>query len=130
MENETIEIIPVVAFGADRNIAASMDPLFVDTPFRLTAVPDLLQEPESVRYTPQNLMTVLFNLHPRPRVFITGPALSQSMTAEAIDVWDAYVRVSKEEDTFVINLRDDPPSDGDWKTHIRSKLSKKYQIAN
>ncbi|KAL9606516.1 MAG: hypothetical protein Q9179_000302 [Wetmoreana sp. 5 TL-2023] len=127
MESPLVKVVPIVAFGADRKIAASMDPLFVDTPFRLTAVPDLLQEPESVRYTPQNLMTVLFNLHPRPRVFITGPALSQSMTAEAIGVWEAYVMVSKEEDTF---LRDEPPSNGDWKSHIKSELSKRYQLAD
>ena len=97
-------IIPIVALGVYRNVAATLDPLFADTPFRMTAILDLKQDPKSVRYSPQNLMTVLFNLHPRPRVFITGAAISQAMTAESINIWDTYVRESKEKDTLVINV--------------------------
>lgn len=119
-------MIPIVALGVYRNVAATLDPLFSDTPFRMTAILDLNQEPESVRYSPQNLMTVLFNLHPRPKVFITGAAISPHMTAESINVWDSYVRESKEKDTFMINLCDEPPPDGDWMTHIMLSLVERY----
>ena len=97
-------IIPIVALGVYRDVAAMMDPLFVSTPFRMTAILDLKQEPPSVRYSAQNLWTVLFNLHPRPKVFITGAAISHEMTAESITVWDSYVRESKVKNDFVINV--------------------------
>ena len=97
-------MIPIVALGVYRDVAASMDPLFASTPFRMTAILDLKQEPTSVRYSPQNLRTVLFNLHPRPKVFITGAAISRAMTLESIAVWDGCVRQSKEGDTLVINV--------------------------
>ena len=70
----------------------------------MTAILDLKQDPPSVRYSAQNLWTVLFNLHPRPKVFITGAAISHAMTAESITVWDSYVRESKVKDAFVINV--------------------------
>ena len=37
-------------------------------------------------------------------MFITGAAISQSMTAESIAVWESYVRESKVEETLVINV--------------------------
>ena len=81
-----------------------MDPLFVSTPYRMAAILDLMQDPPSVRYSAQNLYTVLFSVHPRPKVFITGAAISRAMTAESITVWDGYVRESKVKDTLVINV--------------------------
>lgn len=104
MSPPSTTMIPIVALGVYRDVAAKMDPLFTDTPFRMTAILDLKQDPLSVRYSPQNLLTVLYNLHPRPKVFITGAAISQSMTAESIAVWESYVRESKVKETFVINV--------------------------
>lgn len=98
------QMYPIVALGVYRHVAATMDPLFVRTPFRMTAIMDLMQEPKSVRYNPQNMAVVLFNLHPRPKIFITGAAISQKMTHESIAVWNTYVQESKEKDTFVINV--------------------------
>lgn len=134
---------PIVALGVYRHVAASMDPLFVGTPFRMTAIMDTMQEPKSVRYSPHNMATVLFNLHPRPKVFITGAAISRQMTHESIHVWNAYVQETKEKNTFVINvsrpaatypslsltnsqLCDDPPPHGDWASHIMRRLREHY----
>ncbi|KAL8826850.1 MAG: hypothetical protein Q9170_007248 [Blastenia crenularia] len=97
-------IIPIVALGVYRHVAATMDPLFNNSPFRMTAIMDLAQNPASVRYTPENMATVLYNLHPRPKVFITGAAISRQMTEESIAVWSSYVQDSKEKDTFLINV--------------------------
>lgn len=104
--NSPAPLYPIVALGVYRHVATSMDPLFNNTPFRMTAIMDLMQEPKSVRYSPHNMMAVLYNLHPRPKVFITGAAISQRMTHESIQVWESYVRESKEKDTFVINVND------------------------
>ena len=104
MSSPTTKIIPIVALGVYREVAAKMDPLFAHTPFRMTAILDLKQDPPSVRYSPENLLTVLYNLHPRPKVFITGAAISPSMTTKSIAVWEDYVRESKVEETFVINV--------------------------
>lgn len=104
MSTPNPNIIPIVGLGVYREVAAKMDPLFAHTPFRMTAILDLKQDPPSVRYSPQNLLTVLYNLNPRPKVFITGAAISQSMTAESIAVWESYVRESKVEETLVINV--------------------------
>ncbi|KAI4191318.1 MAG: hypothetical protein LQ348_003539 [Seirophora lacunosa] len=117
---------PIVALGVYRHVAASMDPLFLGTPFRMTAIMDTMQEPKSVRYNPQNMAVVLFNLHPRPKVFITGAAISRQMTHESIHVWNTYVQESKEKNTFVINLCDDPPPHGDWANHILRRLREHY----
>lgn len=102
--SSSTSLIPIVALGVYRDVAATMDPLFASTPFSMTAILDLKQDPPSVRYSAQNLWTVLFNLHPRPKVFITGAAISHAMTAESITVWDSYVRESKVKDAFVINV--------------------------
>ncbi|KAG7007243.1 hypothetical protein G7Y79_00011g031410 [Physcia stellaris] len=95
MSSQTTNIIPIVALGVYREVAAKMDSLFAPTPFRMTAILDLKQDPPSVRYSPENLLTVLYNLHPRPKVFITGAALSRAMTAESIAVWEGYVKESR-----------------------------------
>lgn len=104
MAHHSAHTISIVALGVYRDVAAHMDSLFVDPPFRISAILDLKQDPKSVRYSPQNLMTVLFNLHPRPKVFIIGAAIPGGMTAESITVRNDYVRESKEKDTFVINV--------------------------
>ena len=102
--NNAAPLYPIVALGVYRHVAAGMDPLFTNTPFRMTAIMDLMQEPKSIRYNPHNMLAVLYNLHPRPKVFITGAAISQGMTHESIQVWNSYVKESKEKDTFVINV--------------------------
>ena len=94
----------VVALGVYRHVAESMGPLFAETPFQTAAILDLKQEPESVRYSPHNMATILYSLHPRPKVFITGAAISQEMTDESIKVWDEYVERTKQVDTLVINV--------------------------
>lgn len=98
-------IIPVVALGVYRNVAAAMDGPFANTPFRMVAILDIMTKPTAIQYNPHNLATVLHNLHPRPKVFISGAAIDGEMTAESITVWDSYVRETKEKDTFVINVR-------------------------
>ena len=97
--------IPIVAYGVYRNVAASMDPLFTSTPFRMAAILDHATEPAAFRYTQHNLGVVLYSLNPRPKVFITGAAISDDMTKQSIRVWDFYVRETKAEDTLVINVR-------------------------
>ena len=49
-------------------------------------------------------MTILFSLHPRFKVFITGAAIFGGMIAESIAVWDRYVKESKEKEAFVVNV--------------------------
>ncbi|KAL9608914.1 MAG: hypothetical protein Q9167_006270 [Letrouitia subvulpina] len=82
-----------------------MDPFLIGTHFYAIAIMDLTQEPESVRYSPSNMKTVLFNLHPRPKVFITGAAISPEITQESIAVWDEYVQQTRRDDTLVINTQ-------------------------
>ena len=94
----------VVALGVYRHVAESMVPLFAKSPFQTAAILDLKQEPESVRYNPHNMATILYSLHPRPKIFITGAAISREMTVESISVWDEYVEMTKQEDTLVINV--------------------------
>lgn len=117
------EMTPIVALDVYRNVAASMDPLFVDTPFRMTAILDLRQEPMSIRYNTRNLMTVLFNLHPRSKVFIIGAAISHSMTAESVAVWDSFVREVREEGTFVINVGGNDPDRATGQIYLLKKDS-------
>lgn len=81
-----------------------MDSLFTFTPFRMTAILDLASQPATLRYTPHNLGVILHNLHPTPKVFIIGAAISGGMTAESITVWESYVRETKEQDSLVINV--------------------------
>lgn len=97
-------LISIVAYGVYRDVAASMDPLFTSTPFRMAAILDHATEPPAFRYTHHNLGVVLYSLNPRPKVFITGAAISADMTTESIRVWDFYVRETKAEDTLVINV--------------------------
>jgi hypothetical protein len=98
-------IIPVVALGVYRNVAAAMDGPFANTPFRMVAILDIMTKPTAIQYNPHNLATVLHNLHPRPKVFITGAAIDGETTAESITVWESYIRETKETDTYVINVR-------------------------
>lgn len=99
-----LDLIPIVAYGVYRDVAASMDPLLASTPFRMAAILDHATEPAAFRYTHHNLGVVLYSLHPRPKVFITGPVISADMTRQSIRVWDFYVRETKAEDTLVINV--------------------------
>ena len=104
MTSHKYDVIPIVALGEHRAIASSMDPLFAGTLYRPAAIMDLNQEPESVRYSAQNLTVVLYNLHPRPKVIIIGSALSQEIAVESTAVWNSYVDKVKEEDTLLINV--------------------------
>ncbi|KAL2038679.1 hypothetical protein N7G274_008437 [Stereocaulon virgatum] len=119
-------IIPVVALGVFRNVAAAMDGPFAKTPFRMVAILDIMTKPTEIQYNPHNFATVLYNLHPRPKVFITGAAIDEAMTAESITVWESYVRETKETDTYVINLNRELMPGGDWMTHIMKKLEARY----
>lgn len=98
-------IIPVVALGVYRNVAAAMDGPFAKTPFRMVAILDIMTKPTAIQYNPHNFATVLHNLHPRPKVFITGAAIDSATTAESITVWESYIRETKMTDTYVINVR-------------------------
>ena len=96
--------VPIIAYGVFRDVAAGMDPLFKSTPFRMAAILDHATETKAFRYTHHNLGAVLFSLNPRPKVFITGLAISDDMTKQSIRVWEFYVRETKAEDTLVINV--------------------------
>ena len=99
-----LDQIPIVAYGLYRDVAASMGPLFTCTPFRMAAILDHTTEPAAFRYTHHNLGVVLYSHNPRPKVFITGAAISEDMTTHFVRVWDFYVRETKAEDTLVINV--------------------------
>lgn len=96
--------ISVVALGVYRHIAASMEPVFQDTQYRLTAIIDLKSEPKVFTYTAHNLGVLLHTLQPRPQVFITGLIIDEEMTKEAIVVWEQYLEDLKTEDTLLINV--------------------------
>lgn len=96
--------IPIVALGVYKQVAASMDPLFTSTPFRMAAILDLASEPVTYQYNPYNLAVLLHNLHPKPQVFITGAAISEEMTAESIAVWEEYVQDLGVTENLVINV--------------------------
>ena len=98
-------MIPLVALGQYRHVAASMDPFLAGTQFYAAAIMDLKQEPEAVRYSASNMKTILFNLHPRPQVLVTGAAVPSDVTKESIEVWNDYVRQTGTQDTLVINVR-------------------------
>lgn len=98
------QIIPVVAFGVYRHVAATTVDLFLNTPYTMAAIVDLNIEPSAFRYTPHNLGVVLHTLIPRPQVFITGAMITEEMTYESIAVWEKYVIDCKVEKTLVINV--------------------------
>lgn len=96
--------IGVVALGVYRNVAVSIDTLFSNTPYQIVAVVDLSNKIEAFRYTPHNLGVVLHCLQPRPKVFITGAAVSEAVTNESIRVWEEYVKTTGVKQTLVINV--------------------------
>ena len=98
-------IIPIVALGVYRDVAASLDPILTTTPFRIAAILDLATSPAAFRYSPHNLGVILYGLNPSPKVFITGAAISEEMTGQSIAVWDLYVKQTRAQDTLVINVR-------------------------
>ncbi|MCJ1454647.1 hypothetical protein MMC28_005000 [Mycoblastus sanguinarius] len=100
-------IIPIVALGVYRHVATKIDPLFAPTPYRMVAILDLTSERTAFRYTPYNLGVVLHTLHPRPKVLITGAAITAEMTAESVEVWEDYVREMGEAEGLVINEEGD-----------------------
>lgn len=102
--SSSVSTIPIVALGVDGRIAATMDPLFLSTPFKLAAILDLKTQPAAFQYSPHNLGTVLHTLHPSPKVFMTGPAVSAEMTRESVSVWEAYVKESGSEGHLLINV--------------------------
>ena len=104
MTSDMTTVVPIVALGVYRHVAATMDPFLLTTPFRLAAILDLTCEPAAFRYDAHNLGVVIQNLHPPPKVFITGAGISPEMTAESISVWDAYVKATKVTGTLVINV--------------------------
>lgn len=99
-----LKIISVVGLGVYRQVAASMDSTFENTPYRMAAVVDLTSHIGAFRYTPHNLGVVLHCLQPRPQAFVTGAAISEAMTNESIRVWEEFVEATGTEDTMVINV--------------------------
>lgn len=97
-----MQTISVVALGVYRHIAASTD--FQDGPYRIAAILDLMSEPPAFTYNPHNLGVVLHTLLPRPKVFITGAAITPAMTNESIGVWETYVKDLGVENTLIINV--------------------------
>ena len=97
-------IIPVVALGVYRHVAATTVDLFAGTPYTMAAILDLNSEPAAFQYTPHNFGVVLQALIPRPQVFVTGARISEEMTRESIGVWEDYVRVNEVKNALVINV--------------------------
>lgn len=102
--SSSVSTIPIVALGVYRHVAATIDPLFLSTPFRMAAILDLKSQPAAFQYSPLNLGTVLHTLHPSPKIFITGAAISAEMTRESVSVWEAYVKESGSERHLLINV--------------------------
>ena len=96
--------ISIVALGVYRHVAATMSTTFQGTPFHMAAILDLMSEPQVFNYNSHNLGVVLHTLEPRPQVFITGAAITESMTNESIRVWDEYVKKLGVKNTLVINV--------------------------
>lgn len=97
--------ITIVALGVYRHVAATLSTPFLNTPYQLAAILDLMSQPVAFTYSAHNLGVVLHTLEPRPKVLITGLAIQQDMTREAIEVFDKYAKVLEVPGTLVINVR-------------------------
>lgn len=83
--------IPAVFIGITRKTALdSSINLLSGTPYYVAAVLDTTKAPQEYRFTPQNLGTVLYALHPRPRILVTGTALDETV-ASIERVWKEHV---------------------------------------
>jgi len=96
--------ISIVALGVYRHVAASLSAPFLNTPYRVAASLDLKSEPVEFTYTTHNLGVVLRALEPRPRVLITGLAITKEMTEEAIGQFESYVKSLDIQGAIVINV--------------------------
>lgn len=112
--------IPVVALGVYRSVAASVDStIFAQhSPprYQISAILDLTGSPPQYRYSAHNFAVVLRALQPRPRVFISGLAISEDIAKEAGDVWRTFVAEigaeGEERDTELIDVRIKPETAG------------------
>ena len=105
--SNTTGIISVVGLGKYRDYGLQIEECFTSTPYRLTAFIDLTGEPEAFRYDAHNLGVVLRALHPRPKVFVIGAAISPEMAQESKRVFEKYREDTIEEDPFktlIINV--------------------------
>lgn len=50
------------------------------------------------RFSPANLGTVLYALHPRPRILVTGTAVDGEIVESIESVWREYVKKVGEEE--------------------------------
>ncbi|KAF2170730.1 hypothetical protein M409DRAFT_18702 [Zasmidium cellare ATCC 36951] len=88
----TLPTIPAVLIGITRTTALSSSiDLFTGTPYSIAAVLDLHEAPEKYQFSLSNLGTVLYALHPRPRILGTGTAIEAEMVEEIESVWGEHV---------------------------------------
>ena len=94
--------IPAIVIGVHRSTAIKTADVFEGTPYHVAAVLDLTESPSRYQYTQQNLGAVLYALHPRPQIMITGTAVA-NIVPEVQSVWDEYVHQALK------------PEAGDWR---------------
>lgn len=75
-------------------VAASTNVLFQPTPYQLSAIFDIKSSIPSINptYSAQNLAVTLRSMYPRPQVFILGIMIEEKTAAEAVQVWNEYVK--------------------------------------
>lgn len=84
----TVEI-PAVIIGVHRSTAIASGTAFNGTAYRLVAALDLFESPKQYQYNAGNLGAVLYALHPRPRILISGTAVGR-IVPEVKAVWKEY----------------------------------------
>ena len=81
------ESILAIIIGVHRKTALDTANAFEGTPYQIVAVLDITESPSQYQYSQQNLGAVLYALHPRPRILITGTAVAR-IVPEAKAIWD------------------------------------------
>lgn len=84
--------IPAVLIGVTRATALNSSlTLFEGTPYYVAAVLDTSEAPKGYLFEPQNLGTVLYALHPRPQILVTGTAIDANTLATIEPVWEEHL---------------------------------------
>lgn len=82
--------IPIVVIGVTRETALQISDFFTGTSYQLAAILDLTESPKPYQYSPHNLGVTLHTLVPRPKVLVTGTAITPEIVAEIETVWKEY----------------------------------------
>lgn len=83
--------IPAVLVGVTRATALDSSlTLFDGTPYYVAAVLDSSEASKDYHNSPRNLGLVLYALHPRPQILVTGTAIDAETVAAIQPVWDEH----------------------------------------